>query len=285
MPPPRAIRIREDAAPERGSHRQIGIGPKSRFPIVVAAAYDCALDDGRSGTLEAPNVIEPLSADRVAVIAPHPDDEVLGCGGTIARLTAGGAEVHVVIATRGRPPQFSESYMAAVMAEAETAHRLLGVTQTHRLDLPAAALDAMPAAEINARLGECLDAIAPDTLFIPFVGDIHLDHQACFTAAMVWARPRRADAPAQILAYETLSETNWAAPGTTPAFLPNCFIDIADQLTLKIDAFAAFRSQAKAFPDERSPEAIRALATMRGATVFCRAAEAFMIVRQIVRAS
>ncbi|WP_432280304.1 PIG-L deacetylase family protein [Stakelama saccharophila] len=222
---------------------------------------------------------------RVAVVAPHPDDEVLGCGGTMARLASAGSEVHVVIATRGRPPRFSDGYMDRVMAEADAAHAMLGATRTHRLDLPAAELDGVPAAEVNAAVGACLDAIAPDTLFLPFVGDIHLDHQICFTAAMVWARPRSAGAPERIFAYETLSETNWAAPGTTPAFLPDSFIDISAQIERKVEAFAAFRSQAKAFPDERSPQAIRALATMRGTTVFCEAAEAFMAVRQIWRAA
>lgn len=217
------------------------------------------------------------------MVAPHPDDEVLGCGGTMARLAAAGAEVHVVIATRGAPPRYSADYMDGVMAEARTAHALLGVHETHHLDLPAAELDTIGAAEINGRIGECLAAIEPDTVFVPFVGDIHLDHQIVFTAAMVWARPRHARAPARILAYETLSETNWNAPGVTPAFQPNSFVDISGHLDAKIDAFAAFASQAKPFPDERSPEAIRALATLRGATVFCEAAEAFVAIRQIWR--
>lgn len=220
---------------------------------------------------------------RAAVLAPHPDDEVLGCGGTMARLAAAGSEVHVVIATRGRPPCYPEAYMERVMGEARAAHAMLRVHQTHHLDLPAAALDTLPAAEINARLGDCLDAIAPDTLFVPFVGDVHLDHQIVFTSAMVWARPRHAGAPARVLAYETLSETNWYAPGVTPGFQPNLFVDISDHLDQKIDAFAAFESQAKPFPDERSLEAIRALATLRGATVYCAAAEAFVAIREIWR--
>ena len=221
---------------------------------------------------------------RAAIIAPHPDDEVLGCGGTIARLADAGAEVHVVIVTRGCPPHFSDAYMDRVMAEADAAHAILGVRRTHRLDLPAAALDSLPVAELNARIGDQLARIAPDTLFVPFIGDIHLDHQAAFTAALVWARPRHRDTPARIFAYETLSETNWHAPGITPAFVPNCFVDISRQIDRKLSAFGAFETQLKVFPDERSIEAIRALAVSRGASVFCEAAEAFMAVRQIWRA-
>ena len=215
------------------------------------------------------------------VIAPHPDDEVLGAGGTIAKLAAQGAEVHVAIVTRGEPPRFSAEFVENVRQECASAHRLLGVTRTHFLDFPAAELDRVPHAELNQRIGSLVSEIAPDTLFVPFVGDIHLDHQLVFTSALVASRPRHGNVPVRILAYETLSETNWWAPGITPPFVPNIFIDIADTLGAKLDAFAEFKSQVKAAPDERSPEVIRALALVRGAAVYRTAAEAFMLVRQV----
>ena len=97
------------------------------------------------------------------------------------------------------------------------------------------------------------------------------------------ARPTDGGYPPQVLAYETLSETNWNAPYLTPNFVPNVFIDITDSLELKLAAMQAFRSQIREFPHERSREALKALATLRGATVHCRAAEAFVLVRQVVR--
>ncbi len=215
------------------------------------------------------------------VIAPHPDDEVLGCGGTMARLAQAGAQVHVVIMTRGAPPRFSEDQIDRVMAEARRAHGVLNVTKTHFLNLPAAGLDALPIADVNERLDLLLQAIRPDTLFLPFIGDIHFDHQVAFTAAMVFARPRAPGAPARIYAYETLSETNWYAPGITPAFLPNVYVDISAHIDTKLEAFQCFASQVKVFPDERSVEALRSLAITRGATVFKHAAEAFMLIRQV----
>lgn len=215
------------------------------------------------------------------VIAPHPDDEVLGVGGTMAKLAERGAQVHVAIVTKGQPPRFTAEYVENVRQECEAAHRRLGVAQTHFLDLPAAELDRISHAELNQRIGWLVDQLAPDTLFIPFVGDIHLDHQLVFTSAMVASRPRHARVPVRILAYETLSETNWWAPGITPPFVPNIFIDIAGTLEAKLDAFAEFRSQVKAAPDERSREVIRALALVRGAAVYREAAEAFMLVRQV----
>ncbi|PSJ36390.1 PIG-L deacetylase family protein [Allosphingosinicella deserti] len=219
---------------------------------------------------------------RVAIVAPHPDDEVLGCGGTIARLAKDGAQTHVVIVTTGQEPRFPRKLVETVREEARRAHAALGVTTTRYLDFPAAELDRVPSSDLNAALGRALDDVAPDTLLLPFIGDIHVDHQLVFNAALVWARPRGASAPARILAYETLSETNWWAPGLTPAFIPNVFVDIGDELEAKLSAFAGFESQLKAFPDERSLEAIRALAMARGATVYRRAAEAYAIIRQVL---
>jgi len=220
---------------------------------------------------------------RVLVVAPHPDDEILGCGGTMARLADEGHEVHVAVATRGRPPAYSEEGVAAVRAEMQVAHAVVGVAQTHLLDFPAAGLDTVPAGELNAALGELVERIRPDTLFLPFVGDIHGDHQSVFLAAMVAARPRHDQAPAQVFCYETLSETNWYAAPITPAFLPDTYVGIGATLHRKLEAFRAFSSQVRPFPEERSIEAIEALARLRGATVHLSAAEAFINVRQILR--
>jgi LmbE family N-acetylglucosaminyl deacetylase len=218
---------------------------------------------------------------KTLVIAPHPDDEILGCGGTMARLVADDCPVTIAIVTKGMAPQFSEAFVQQIRAEAKASHNLIGVSDTRYLDLPAAALDTVPATELNATLARLVQDVQPDTIFVPFVGDIHTDHQLTFLAAMVASRPRDLTAPRRIYAYETLSETNWYAPGITPAFVPNVFIDISDTLETKLDAFQRFESQVKQFPDERSIEAIRALAVMRGASMYRRAAEAFMLVRQI----
>ena len=216
------------------------------------------------------------------VIAPHPDDEVLGCGGTMARLVDAGLRVVAAIMTTGREPAFSKEAVARVAREAGAAHAIIGTSDLRQLELPAAALDTLSGAQLNASFAELMDDVRPETLFVPFVGDIHVDHQLTFISAMVAARPRSADAPRRIFAYETLSETNWFAPGITPAFIPNAFVDISGTLRRKLNAFSAFESQVKEFPDERSLMAIECLARVRGAQVFCEAAEAFMLVREIV---
>ncbi len=215
------------------------------------------------------------------VLAPHPDDEVLGCGGTMARIVAAGGTVDVAIVTRGRPPRFDDAQADRVRAEAEQAHRRLGVAQTHFLDLPAAELDRMAQADLNHAIAKVVKAVEPDTLFVPFVGDLHIDHRLVFEAALVAARPRGSHYPRRILAYETVSETNWSAPTLAPAFHPNVFVDITDYLEAKLAAFACFESQCQPPPDERSLETLRALATVRGSTVTRVAAEAFMLIREV----
>jgi LmbE family N-acetylglucosaminyl deacetylase len=214
------------------------------------------------------------------VLAPHSDDEVLGAGGAMARWAREGHTVHVAVVTRGRPPLYAEAEEETCRAEARAAHRCLGVTRTWHLDLPAAELDGVPHRELNGRMAELLRASAPDELYLPFLGDVHLDHQLVFRSAMVAARPGPGS-PRRIYAYETLSETNWNAPNLTPAFVPSHFVDITATLEAKLEAMARYISQLRPAPHERSLAALRALAAHRGATVGLCAAEAFVAIRTI----
>ncbi|WP_274629285.1 PIG-L deacetylase family protein [Arvimicrobium flavum] len=219
---------------------------------------------------------------RTLVIAPHPDDEALGAGGVIARLSNAGHDVYVAIVTTGREPEFSRADVARVHGEAETAHAILGVRRTLWLDLPAAQLVDTPRQKLNAAVRETILNVRPDTVLLPYAGDVHIDHQLVFEAALVAVRPHQAEYPSTVLAYETLSETNWNAPYLTPSFQPNVYVDIRETLDRKIEAMKAYASQLRASPHERSVEALRALATLRGATVHRAAAEGFVLVRSVV---
>jgi LmbE family N-acetylglucosaminyl deacetylase len=218
---------------------------------------------------------------RALVIAPHPDDEVLGAGGTMARLAEGGLEVVVLVVTQGKPPAYPPQQVERVRAEAAEAHRHLGVARTVWLDFPAAGLAETPHGALNQAIGRVVAECDPQLMLVPFPGDIHVDHQRVFTSALVAARPHQAIYPATVLAYETMSETNWNAPYLTPAFVPNVFVDISDQLARKLGAMALFRSQVRPAPHERSLDSLRALATLRGATVHREAAEGFVLVRHV----
>lgn len=219
---------------------------------------------------------------RVLVIAPHPDDEVLGVGGTIARFAHEGHDVFVAIVTRGDPPMFDPAFIERGRQEALKAHQLLGVRDTIFLEgFPAALLDTVPHSRLNEALQKVLHHVEPQLLFIPFNGDIHLDHRLVFESALVATRPNSTQQVQAIYTYETLSETNWNAAPLTPGFWPNTYFDISTFLDMKIEAMKAYQTQLKAFPHERSLEAIRALARFRGATVGFEAAEAFVLIRSV----
>ncbi len=220
-------------------------------------------------------------SDQILVIAPHPDDEVLGVGGTILKLRAEEADVCVLIATTAGPPRFEPEVLATGRREAAAAHQILGVEDTRFLPFPAAGLAEVPHGEVNAALVTVFAELRPDVVFIPFNGDLHLDHQQIFLSALVAGRPSTGFTPRSIYAYETLSETNWNAPYLSPTFIPNVYVDISEHLNTKLAAMAAYASQVHPPPHERSIEALRALATLRGATIGRDAAEAFVLLREI----
>ncbi len=224
---------------------------------------------------------------KILVIAPHCDDEVLGCGGVIANHVAQGAEVFVAIMTNGHlgaPELFSAEGTQKVRSEALKAHQVLGVSDTYFLDFPAPRLDSVPGYQLSLRLHQLILDLQVDTIYIPHRGDIHKDHYHTFEAALVAARPINNNLVRRIYAYETLSETEWAAPYANDAFIPTRFVDITHTLEKKIEAFQCFTTQIKLPPHPRSIENIRNLARYRGATVGLQAAEAFMVIREIEKA-
>lgn len=220
-----------------------------------------------------------MHGERVLVVAPHPDDEVLGAAGTIGKFALAGARVWVVIVSHAQPPRFPITVGLTGLAEARSAHALLGVERTLTLDFPTAELDHIPHADVNAGLLAVFHEFEPTLAFVPFGGDLFIDHQAVAMSSIVCARPLSGSAPRGLYCYETLPQTNWNAP-YAPRFAPTAFVDITDQLAIKLDAMSCFASQLRAFPHERSLEAVTALATLRGAQFGCKAAEAFVTIRE-----
>ena len=219
---------------------------------------------------------------KVLVVAAHPDDEVLGCGGVMARHAALGDDVHVLIVSRGIPELFPEAEIEKTREELRQAHTLLGVRDVHFLDFPAPRLDVVPEHELADAVGAVLKKVRPEIVYFPHRGDIHVDHQAVYSATLVAARPINGSSIQRLLSYETLSETEWAYPSGDSAFIPTVFIDISPYLDKKLEAMACYESQLKAPPHPRSLQTIEALARFRGATVSVQAAEAFMLVREVV---
>ena len=217
----------------------------------------------------------------VLVIAPHPDDEVLGCGATIKKLSAEGNNVYVLVASRGSARLYNQERVEHVRLEAIEAHKILGVKDTLFLEFPAPELDTIPLADISREFSKVINSYRIDCLFLPHRGDLHNDHRVVFKAGLVAARPVGEYTVKEIYAYETLSETEWAEPYASEVFFPTKFIDATKTFEYKLKAMTCFESQLKAFPNPRSIKALTALAEFRGATVGLELAESFIVIRQI----
>lgn len=219
----------------------------------------------------------------VLVIAPHPDDEVLGCGGVIARHVANGDEVYVVVVTRGAPDVFPLELVERGRREAAEANKTLGTKRLSFLDFPAPRLDVVPNATIANALKDVVAEVQPATIYLPHQGDIHGDHKAVYWATLVATRPNGGFVPERLLCYETPSETEWGAPNPCDAFIPTVFVDVSQHLKAKLEAMKCYQSQLAPSPKARSLASIEALAHFRGSTIAVAAAEAFCLVREVVR--
>lgn len=218
---------------------------------------------------------------KVLVVAPHPDDEVLGCGGVIARHIDEGNEVCVAVITKAAEPLFTEEQDGQNKQHCLNAHKLLGVTETFFLDFPAAMLESIPRYEFNGKINKLITDLAPEEVYIPHRGDMHLDHKMVCDACMVALRPRFGYSVKRVYAYETLSETEWDIPNTVNVFIPNVYVDITGYIDKKVKAMQEYKNQICAFPNPRSAEGIKALAMLRGSTISKEYAESFMLIREI----
>ena len=222
---------------------------------------------------------------KILIIAPHADDEVLGCGATMAKACAKGEDVYVLICTNasvGAPELFSAEIIKQIRNEAVTAHRLIEVKETFFLDFPAPALDQFPRYKMSNEISAIIKKIGADTVYIPHRGDCHKDHAIVHDCAMVACRPLANCSVKHVYAYETLSETEWGEPIAADFFVPvkyNTFTN--EEFQKKLDAMSCFKSQLYPFPASRSLEAIEALAKYRGCTVSAERAEAFEVLRDI----
>lgn len=217
----------------------------------------------------------------VLVIAPHPDDEVLGMGGTIARYVEEGHMVYICIVTKGYTPLFLEKTVGQVQDECRRAGIYLGIKEIFFLDFPAVMLEDVPRHELNDAFVQVIQRVRPDEVYIPHRGDMQLDHKMVADAVMVALRPKYEHVVKRIYAYETLSETGWDVPNVVNEFIPTVYCDISEYLEKKLEALKIYQSQLAEYPNPRSLQAVRALAMYRGATINVRAAEAFSLVREI----
>ncbi|WP_152042647.1 PIG-L deacetylase family protein [Salinigranum salinum] len=217
-----------------------------------------------------------MSDETVLAVGAHPDDEVLGPGGTLARHADVGDEVHVLIVTEGTTAQYDDESLAETKRkEARRCADTLGVAEVHFGDLPDMRLDDVPHVEVNAVVESVVDRIDPDTVYTHARNEVNRDHVAVHESTLVATRPT--SGVDRVLAYETPSSTEWTG-GSTPRFSPTAYVDVGDVLDRKVEAFAAYETETREFPHPRSAEALRARARTRGTEAGFGAAEAFELV-------
>jgi N-acetylglucosamine malate deacetylase 1 len=218
---------------------------------------------------------------RILVVSPHPDDETLGVGGTIAKYSAQGAEVFVLIISGHLPPLYSRESYDKTVTETHAAFEFLGVTKSKFLEIPATMIDAQPLHELNRRISKIVNDFKPQIVFCPYP-DRHMDHRFVFDSVMVATRPIGVGRDIEIVAtYETLSETHWNAPHIEPNFTPNWVMDISEHIKIKLNALRCYKSQISDFPGPRSIDAVEALAKFRGTQAGFGYGEGFHIVRMV----
>ena len=218
---------------------------------------------------------------RILVVAPHPDDETLGVGGTIKKFSENGSEIFVLIVSGHLPPLYSKKEYDKTVDEAYAAFKYLGVKKSEFLEIPATMIGSQPVHEVNKLISDVVKKFNPHMVFCPYP-DRHIDHRTVFDSVMVATRPVGVGLDIEIVAtYETLSETHWNAPHIEPNFTPNWVVDISSQIQTKLKALNCYASQIPNFPGSRSIEAVEALAKFRGTQVGFAFGEGFHIVRMI----
>lgn len=218
----------------------------------------------------------------VVVVAPHPDDETLGCGGTLFRHKDAGDAVHWIIATSAEQfESFSKRQKKQRIALINKVARIYAFKSVVELGLPTTKLDQIPMANLVEPFRNAFAAIKPHTVYLPFHGDVHSDHARVFEASVSALKWFRCPGVSRVLSYETLSETEQQLfDHGNAGFNPNVFIDISLSLQRKLAVLAEFRSELRPFPFPRSKKAVRALAEFRGAAAGYSAAEAFVLLRE-----
>lgn len=224
----------------------------------------------------------------VLVVAAHPDDEVLGCGGTMARHAAEGDLVHALILAEGltsrdaardragRGGELSELALAAQRANAA-----LGVRSLELLDFPDNRMDGAELLDVVKAVEARLAALKPAIVYTHHGGDVNIDHRVTHQAVVTACRPVPGASVRELLFFEVASSTEWQPPGSAPSFQPNQFVDIGATLAAKRLALAAYAGEMRPWPHARSIEAVEHLAGWRGASCGCAAAEAFVVGRRL----
>lgn len=219
----------------------------------------------------------------VTVIAPHPDDETLGCGGTLLRHLYEGDEVHWIIITQiSESMGYSREKLDARRAEVAKVAKSYGFNSYTWFEYQAATLSPSMLGELISKLGKAIELIKPDIIYAPYPGDIHSDHGVVFDAVSACSKSFRYPFIKKVCCYETLSETEFSINPLHAAFKPNLFVDVSNFFEKKVEIMNHYEGEVKSPPFPRSEEGLRSLARYRGAIAGCELAEAYIVIKEII---
>lgn len=217
----------------------------------------------------------------VLVIAAHPDDELLGLGGTVARHASDGDVVVAAVVSDGATSRYEGGADAALEDAGRRAADVLGLREIRFLGLPDQRLDARPVLEVIKAVEAVVDEVRPEVVYTHHWGDVNRDHRVVAEAVSVACRPVGLHFPHRVLCFETPSSTEWSPPDPSAQFVPNHFVDITATLDRKLDAMRCYSTELRPPPHPRSLEALRARAAYWGQIVSCDYAEPFVLLREV----
>lgn len=221
---------------------------------------------------------------KIMVIAPHPDDETLGCGGTLLRHISQGDEVYWLICTTiSEDEGFTKQRIQERKKEIETVADMFGFAGYRQLSFKTTELDLVPRKELVGAIAEYINEIEPHTLYLPYRNDVHSDHAYVFDSSIACTKSFRYPFVKKVCVYETLSETEFGLRTDDDGFRPNQWIEISNFISRKIEILKVYNSEIGNHPFPRSEVSIRSLANLRGSCIDSIAAESFMVIKQIIK--
>ncbi len=227
--------------------------------------------------------------NNILIVAAHPDDEILGCGGVVAKHAAGGDSVKVLIMAEGitsrssiRDLESNTESLLALKESAKKANAILGVNDVEFASFPDNRMDSLDLLDVVKKIEAVIETEKPNIIYTHYGNDVNVDHQIVYSSVITACRPQPGSIVKKILCFETVSSTEWQPPGVKLQFSPNWFVDIDEKFfQKKMDALQQYASEMREFPHPRSVQAVEALARWRGASVGFKKAESFMLIRSL----
>jgi len=221
--------------------------------------------------------------EKILIIAAHPDDEAIGCGGYIAKKSSQNAEIKAIFLTNGVSARDDSCKKDINLRKKslEESSKILGIKEFSILNFPDNQLDAIPLINVIKEVEKVIIKFRPEIILTHHIGDLNIDHQITHKATITACRPINGKSVKQILSFEVLSSTEWQSSSSSEQFIPNYFVNITDFIDKKISSLKSYQEELRKSPHSRSLEAIKALAKLRGETSGYKYAESFKIIRQL----